>query len=74
MSTTLSWRPIHDGKSLPDHLKFKLRSRYNLDTWREFSNSDREYLQGLVDCDVEGAKELMELIERYGSVELKLEY
>jgi len=76
MSANLIWRPVsRSTESLPDALKFVLRDKYGLDSeWTVFGQSDRSYLTGLAHAGVEGAQELLDLIEKHGSIELKLEY
>ena len=72
MSTTLCWRQILSGKSLPDDLKYKLQKKYQFP--RIFDASDIPYIDGLIDCEIEGALKLKELIEKHEEIELMLEY
>lgn len=72
MSSTLMCRPTGDGKMLPDELKYKLERKISGHTI--FDSSDIPYLRGLVDCDVKGAKTLIEMIEKHESVTVWLTY
>lgn len=69
MSTTLKWRPIKGGRSLPYALKRVLADQ-TLGVWKY---SSIEYLRGLRDAKVEGAQELIDALEKHGEVELFLE-
>lgn len=74
MSSSLVWKPIEPVRgTLPNALKFVLRKRS--DTWPQtFCQRDLDYLNGLIDCEVEGAKELYQLILEHGEVELREEH
>jgi len=67
MSSSLVWRPICESKTLPDTLKFVLRKR---GLPRTFSAGDYDYVHALMDAGVDGAEELMELINTHHEVEL----
>lgn len=70
MGSSLVWYLNPKTHSLPDKLKYKLR----IDGERVFDSSDIPYLQGLADCDVDGAEILIKLIKKYGEINLKLEW
>lgn len=72
MSSTLQWRPIGGGHTLPDELKWKLRDEYSLP--HKFSRYDLLFLKGLIVCEIAGAKELYEAIEQHDEVEVYEEY
>ena len=76
MSANLMWEPAkRKAKSLPDALKFVLREKLGLGSERrEFSHNDDCYLRGLRDGGVEGAQELLDIIEQHEIVEIWLEY
>lgn len=69
------WEPGNrKAKTLPDALKFILRDKRGVDgSRRKFDCGDIGYLNGLVDAGVEGAQELIDLIERYEVVDLWLQ-
>jgi len=74
MSTDLYWRPIAKGKALPIALKWILEKRW-FGIGRGYGPIciDRKsipYLDGLVDSKIEGAQELIELIEKYDEIEI----
>ncbi len=75
MGSSLYWKPVirSENKSLDDGLKRALEKRYDLWKARIFNESDVPYLQGLYDAGVMGAKDLLDLINIHGEVELKLE-
>lgn len=61
--------------TLPDALKFVLRDSGQVrDNKAIFAASSLPYLTGLRDAKVEGAQELIDLIEKYEAVELWLQY
>jgi len=75
MSSTLKWRPANaPSKSLPSDLKHPLSCRL----WegstgsgeKEMDLQDIEYLEGLRDAGVKGAKELIEHIVLHGTIVL----
>lgn len=72
MSATLIYTIPANNKSLPSALRVALQKRW--DYPRSVDNSDIPYLEGLADAQVEGAKELIALIEKHGRVELSLVY
>lgn len=78
MSSTLMWRPavIVEGGSLPSSLK-KTISRKLWDTDGSIGGgevfvgpNDLEYIQGLRDAGIDGAKTLLDLIDIHGAVYL----
>ena len=75
MSHTLCCRPkVNKCKTLPDALKIILLKNQSVGyTPGTFDTPDLCYLRGLADAEVEGAEELIELIEKHGEVELWLE-
>lgn len=71
MSSDLAWKPIVPIEGyLPDKLKNVLRRRYgdSLTNGVTFSNDSIGYLEGLMDVGVDGAKELIELLQTYGEI------
>ena len=70
MGSTLYWRPNKSIGHLPDELKWKLK----LGGQAIFTQSDIPYLKGLADCEIKGAKKLIELIEKYEEVLLYEKY
>lgn len=75
MSSTLTWKPKlqqPESRSLPDDLKFILRE-YNLIP-NAFTQADIPYLNGLAHAKIDGAKELIELIEKFQQVDVQEEY
>lgn len=69
MSATLSWKPVKSAEgTLPDELKFKLRTRFNYP--RTFDESDIPFLEGLKACDIKGADTLIKAIRKYEQVEV----
>jgi hypothetical protein len=81
MSSTLMWKPSGNAVGhLPDELKRAI-SRKLWDTDGSCGGDvatvgagDIDYLQGLQDGGVEGAAELIELIEKHGEVDLWHKY
>ena len=79
MSANLKWEPAkREAGDLPDGLKFALRDKRGMfqsgDGRERFDESDLNYLRGLMDAGIEGAQELIELIEKHEAVELWLGY
>lgn len=70
MSSSLVWRPKKHRGTLPYALKQKIEGILP----RTFSSGDVQYLQGLADCDIDGAKKLIQLIEKHGEIEVSLEW
>lgn len=71
MSSTLYWNIIPAGYSLPMELKWKLEKKYSLP--RLFDFNDLDYLRGLDDCGILGASVLINAIEKYEKIEVRLE-
>ena len=70
MSSNLYWRPVERKDLLPKELKRKLEKHcFPL----HMDSSDLEYLRGLSDCEINGAKELIGLINKYDKIELIIE-
>jgi hypothetical protein len=80
MSSSLVWQPkIDGGKPLPDALKYALQKRYEglggkSGGSRTLSHRDIEYLKGLDDAGVKGAKSLIDAIEKHNDIEIWLVY
>lgn len=72
MSATLTYSIIPESKSLPFELKQILQSRYSFPMTIDYSHI--QYLSALADVHIKGAQQLIDVIEKYGQVELKLEY
>lgn len=67
------WKPITTEKNyLPDELKFVVES-----TWAfpvRLSHGSMEYLRGLYDAGIPGARELIDAIVIHDIIEVNLEY
>jgi hypothetical protein len=76
MSSTLVYRPIGGGKSLPDGIKIALRKKNGGQTVHNMVLDDGniEYLRGLEDAGVEGASELIEAIQSLRQLEVDEEF
>ena len=81
MSATLCWKPTTQAQGhLPDELKFILRTssllRQKVDGCDSIFTADRwrPYFIGLADAKVEGAQEVLDLLDKYGEIILWLEY
>lgn len=75
MSASLLWSPVSDGKTLPDALRFALEKRHP--QWSgelEYGARDLPYLQGLRDAGVDGAQDLIDIIEKHDQVRLWRQY
>jgi hypothetical protein len=74
MSSTLVWqiKPKSDYKSLKYQLKVVLEKKVNFPC--VVCCTDLAYLSGLRDAGIDGAEELMELIEKFDEIELNLEW
>lgn len=69
MSQNLFWRP-RKGWARVGSFPLREAVRKRGDT---LSLDDQEYLSGLRDGNVEGAEELLEALERYGEIDIKIE-
>lgn len=74
MSTTLYYRivkPVKD-KFLSDNLKYILKEKFDLSTGDvvRLNHLNIEYLRGLADANVDGAKTLVNAIEKYQDIEI----
>jgi len=77
MGSTLKVEPMNrTKKSLPDDLKFILRKKLGGRTVlnHRMDEADIPYLKGLVDCEVKGAFDLIEMIEKYDEVVIDEEF
>jgi len=75
MSSTLTWKPTNSRGDLPDELKWALEKSDSFNGVGGVYDADSlPYLKGLKDGGVKGADKLIKLIEKYGEVELDLEY
>lgn len=76
MSSSLIWKPVIKQKEnyLPDELKFILRDKFVGGLPYTFKSQDISYLQGLNDCGIKGALELIEAIINHGEVYVSEEY
>ncbi len=71
MSTNLYWEPLPVlGESLPDSLKFILREKVGWPVSLHVTESWRGYFDGLASAKVDGAKEVLELLDKYGEIRL----
>jgi hypothetical protein len=72
MSTTLVWKPCTKGRPLPDSLKRVLAgTRYSQDC--ELTPNDSLFIQGLQAAGVDGAAEVLEALEKHGTIFLVYE-
>lgn len=76
MSIDLYWKPYIEkkGKSLPIAMKWALQKRFFQNDYGPivFTEKDRGYFEGLLDGKTEGAEEILDLLEKYESLELWL--
>lgn len=72
MSSNLYWKPIKTRYDLPDELKNLLKLEYQLPT--TLTNYDLGFLKGLIVCNIKGAKQLYDAIEKFEEVEVYEEY
>ena len=74
MSSTLVWnlpvKPI--TRSLPLGLKWALQKRLNFPLL--LGLKDLDYILGLIDCEIDGANELYDLIVEHEEIVLSIEY
>ena len=73
MSRTLVWSlPVKaKNRSLPTGLKWALQKRFNFPL--RFDLNDLNYMQGLIDCEIDGSQELYDLIVEHEEIELNIE-
>ena len=75
MSANLMWEPAkRKSESLPDALKFVLRDKLGVEGRVRFGHEQLAYLRGLRDAGIEGAQELIDIIDKYEEVDLWLKY
>jgi hypothetical protein len=79
MSASLSWKPVPNlekQRLLPDALMHVLRKSTTFSERADgfYSSENVPYLRGLQDAGVDGASELIKLIEKYETVELEEVY
>lgn len=72
MGVNLYWRPINKGKVLPSRLKMILQNTENRFPLRVDGQS-YDYFLGLKDAGIDGAEEVLDLIDKYGEIMLELE-
>lgn len=73
MSQNLYWRPVADASILPDALKRVLRKEwFQSGSECRVDHHDTEFLRGLRAAGVEGADELLTLIEERGEIIVEL--
>lgn len=74
VSTAMYWWPLGGGERLPDQLKRALMER--METRGEWVigtfTEDYAYLEGLAAAGVEGAEELIEIIDEHGRIRLEV--
>ena len=73
MGLSLVWqvKPKSSFKQLPRALLHALEKRHQLPCY--FDCSQIDYIQGLIDAEVEGAEELMRIVCEYQEIELNVE-
>ena len=71
MSRTLVCRPkVNDWKFV---CKGKLRDIIDDNGKTELNSTDLKWLQGIADCDIEGAQELIDKIHEHEHIEIRIE-
>lgn len=72
MSYNLYWKPVVSKRhpSLPDALKLVMREEYGTPLHETVNEDDRGFFRGLAAAKVEGAEEVLDLIDKHGTVEL----
>lgn len=76
MSSSLKYKYtcLNSDDSINDQIKFILRKKCGGTVSRLImNNQDMGYVQGLIDCEIEGAEELMEILKN-GEIELNEEW
>lgn len=73
MSAKVHWRPVQPIHERLGDLQLReiMTKRYQLPY--QFGTADCDYIRGLMDAGVEGAKEMLEAIKRHGIIELFLD-
>ena len=73
MTSSLTWCPsvVPTQQTLPYELKFVLRKKYGNPVEAVFTTHDISYLEGLRDCEIKGAMELIQAIAEHGSIQVK---
>lgn len=73
MSCTLYWQinPKSSYRALPWELREKLERKFDFPAVVGFDLIP--YLEGLESCDIDGARELIDLIYKYEEIELNIE-
>ncbi len=74
MSATLRWAPADGGDSLPERLRHVLEKSSWFRGDAVIGESHIAYFRGLEDAGIDGAAEMIELIEKHGMVRLWLTY
>ncbi len=76
MGSTLTVEPSNrKKKSLPYELKKTLQKKFGgVISIQTMDENDLSYLKALIDCDIDGAKDLYEYIEKNGEVILNEEF
>jgi len=76
VSSNLYWLPVvpEEGNALDIQLKFTLRKRFHTPVAVNFRRVDIPYLTGLADAGIDGAKELIEAIEKHSIIKVYEEY
>lgn len=74
MSSSLSAYIRRGGVPLTSQIKYIFQGKYGSPIKKTLSESDCDYLNGLKDAGVDGAETLIELIDKFGEVEIMEEY
>lgn len=76
MSSTLFYQPRQTGeKQLSDELKFILRDGKHFGGLpHNATEYDIPYFRALADANIKDAQKVLDAIEKYGELELRLEY
>lgn len=74
MQIRIGWKPtiVYDNFIEDERLSSILNKRFELP--RIFATSDVDYLHGLIDAGVDSAKDLLNAIGRYQSIEIFSEF
>ena len=74
MSQSLRWKPVDEGETLPNDLKYILRDNFELNygkllfTKKNSFGHEMSFLKALCAAKIDGAQELWDAIEIHGEV------
>lgn len=74
MAMSMNWNPKpRRGRSIPYPLRRILYERHDRSRFT-LGERDREFLEGLVAAEVEGAQVLLDAIDRHGELDVQAEW